>query len=130
MESFQRTVVVIACSLLGIAWVSIWWLVTKRDHGQTQWPPVVAQCPDYWSLDRLGRCVNVKDLGTCPPSMSNKAKGPHLVVDFTDNEYATTCAKYQWAQKCGVSWDGITYGVDNPCTTTSASTPHPLPVGS
>ena len=32
-----------------------------------------------------------------------------------------TCAKYQWASKCNVSWDGITYGVTNPCATTTTS---------
>ena len=26
-----------------------------------------------------------------------------------------TCNKYIWAKKCGVTWDGITYGVENPC---------------
>ena len=30
-----------------------------------------------------------------------------------------TCAKYSWANKCDVSWDGITYGVENPCNSTT-----------
>ena len=30
-----------------------------------------------------------------------------------------TCAKYNWANNCKVSWDGITYGVENPCTVTT-----------
>jgi hypothetical protein len=32
-----------------------------------------------------------------------------------------SCAKYTWAQKCKVAWDGISYGVDNPCTSASSS---------
>ena len=28
------------------------------------------------------------------------------------------CAKYKWANRCKLSWDGITYGVSNPCTVT------------
>ena len=27
------------------------------------------------------------------------------------------CAKFKWANKCGLTWDGITYGVSNPCAT-------------
>jgi hypothetical protein len=27
------------------------------------------------------------------------------------------CSIYTWAKRCGVSWDGITYGVTNPCQT-------------
>jgi ribosomal protein L37AE/L43A len=29
--------------------------------------------------------------------------------------------EYNWAKKCNVSWDGITYGVENPCSTTSST---------
>lgn len=39
-------------------------------------------------------------------------------VDFSVAPYigqGGTCAKYTWAKNCGVSWDGITYGIQNPC---------------
>ena len=26
-----------------------------------------------------------------------------------------TCNKYKWAKSCDLTWDGITYGVANPC---------------
>jgi hypothetical protein len=31
------------------------------------------------------------------------------------------CAKYKWATSCGVTWDGITSGVKNPCDTTTTT---------
>jgi hypothetical protein len=35
---------------------------------------------------------------------------------FTDDD--GDCAKYNWANSCKVTWDGITSGVKNPCDTT------------
>jgi hypothetical protein len=32
---------------------------------------------------------------------------------YTGNQ--GTCNKYKWAQNCGITWDGITSGVPNPC---------------
>jgi hypothetical protein len=39
-------------------------------------------------------------------------------MNFNDPAFSGSnelCAKYRWAKKCKISWDGITYGVDNPC---------------
>jgi hypothetical protein len=33
------------------------------------------------------------------------------------------CNKYNWANTCGVTWDGITYGVKNPCDKSSEEPP-------
>ena len=79
-------------------------------------------CPDWWISDGSGNntiCTNIKDLGTCPPQSGND----HLIMNFNDPAFTGsngTCAKYTWATKCGVSWDGITYGVNNPCQTSSS----------
>ena len=43
-------------------------------------------------------------------------------MDFTQSPYTGSngsCSKYNWAENCGVSWDGITYGATNPCLATS-----------
>ena len=42
-------------------------------------------------------------------------------MDFNQAPFNGTdgdCAKYKWAykDKCNVTWDGINYGVSNPCT--------------
>lgn len=67
----------------------------------------VAVCPDFWSVDSKGRCVNRQDLGTCKPASGDK----HLTVDFTSK---TDCQKYRWAKGCGITWDAITN--KTPCT--------------
>lgn len=77
------------------------------------WPPVIAECPDYWSLDATGKCMNIHNLGICP----NKT------VDFNQPPFGGSddlCAKYNWATTCRNSWDGITYGTStNPCDDSS-----------
>jgi len=116
METFQKIVLFAAIIILIIALVFIG--ITLSYSKEQTWPPMVPDCPDYWSVDGSGNCVNVKDLGTCPPKGDSK----HLVMDFSKDPYAGTqgtCNKYNWANRCGVSWDGITYGVTNPCQTTT-----------
>ena len=114
--SFQKYVLIIALVVLIITLLFIGFTIkqTKKE----QWPPVIGDCPDYWT-DRSGngaQCVNVKDLGTC--TSTTKSPAGHYMMDFTTPEYTGStgsCAKYTWANKCGISWDGITYGVPNPC---------------
>ena len=81
------------------------------------WPPVIPQCPDYWEIDETGdksKCKNTLKLGTCAASSGTD----YQLVDFNTPEFTgenALCAKYSWASKCNISWDGITYGVENPC---------------
>ncbi len=101
-------ILIIALVIIGIA------LSYGKDN--QVWPPIVPACPDYWTMDDSDNatCVNIKDLGTCPATGENT----HLSVNFNEAPYLGangTCAKYTWANKCGISWDGITYGVNNPC---------------
>lgn len=129
MASFQTTVLVIATMILIVSLLYIAYSL-NQNISDTQWPPIVGDCPDYWTaatkkdIDDLGVnnaslgagpfCVNVKNLGKCPAKAGDK----HLVMDFNDNIYKGTngpCQKYKWASNCGVTWDGITYGVNNPC---------------
>jgi hypothetical protein len=119
MDGFQKIVLFSAIIILIIALVIIGIALAYAKDSQT-WPPMTPQCPDYWVMDGSGnnaRCINVKDLGRCPPN-----GGQHLVMNFNDPAFTGSqgdCNKYNWANRCGVSWDGITYGVNNPCQTTS-----------
>jgi hypothetical protein len=82
----------------------------------TTWPPVVGDCPDYWYDAGEGgsKCtLNVDEV-----NMGN-ATSP---MDFSKVPYSGAngvCSKYRWSVAKGVSWDGITYGVQNPCTSSS-----------
>jgi hypothetical protein len=118
MDSFQKVVLFAAIIILIIALVLIG--ISLRYSTDQNWPPMTPECPDYWLVDGSGNnatCINVKDLGTCPATSGDK----HLKMNFNSPAYMGSdglCAKYTWAKKCGVSWDGITYGVNNPCQST------------
>jgi hypothetical protein len=117
MDGFQKFILFAAIIILIVALVFIG--ITLSYSSDTTWPPMTPECPDYWTIDGSGnnqRCVNVKDLGTCPP----KNGETHLTMDFNTPAFTGSnemCAKYTWANNCNISWDGITYGVDNPCQT-------------
>jgi len=106
--SFYTIVLTIAIILL-IALLIFIGIALKSKSSQ-MWPPVIGDCPDYWvdTSGNGGNCENVKNLGTCPANMN-----------FTGSSFSGSggnCSKYQWATSCGVTWDGITYGViNNPC---------------
>ena len=129
MYTFQRTILIVAIVILLIAFTVIG-LILAYSTNKSKWPPVIADCPDYWlAADPTNNlvtqhipnpnpkgsyCVNVKNLGTCPAANGQ----PHLTMNFNSSVFTGsngTCAKYNWAKSCGVSWDGITYGVVPPC---------------
>jgi hypothetical protein len=119
METFQKIVLYSAIIILILALVVIGVLITSKE--ETVWPPVVPECPDWWKAQKQGDqsvCVNMKDLGIC----SAEKGQTHQIMNFNTPTFSGSngsCAKYNWANKCNVSWDGITYGVSNPCDTSS-----------
>lgn len=122
MEGFQKIVLFLAVVILIIALVVIGLALANSKNNV--WPPMISNCPDYWgAIDGSGNnamCINSKDLGTCKPTNGTK----HLTMDFNVAPYIgsnSQCAKYTWAKNCGISWDGITYGVNNPCQTKSST---------
>ena len=71
----------------------------------TAFPPVVADCPDYW-LDKSdgdsSNCENVQNLGkdSCSKTM-----------DFSTSSWTGengTCNRSRWASACNLTWDGVT----------------------
>lgn len=110
LGSFQKRSLIIMIIILILSLVSIYILL--RETKKEIYPPMIPECPDYWLLDGSGNCVNKNKMGTC-----NNQDG-NLIVNFNESTFQgtdSTCQKYQWANTCGVSWDGITYGVQNPC---------------
>ena len=116
MEGFQKIVLIVVIIILIIALVVIG-VALSGNFSNEEWPPLLSACPDYWKIDGSGNmttCTNIKDLGTCPP----KSGQEHLIMNFGSPLFTGdngTCNKYTWAKKCDVTWDGITYGVENPC---------------
>jgi len=107
MEGFQKTVLVIAIIFLLICLIVISLLLIKNKKQQL-WPPIISNCPDYWLdlSDNGSKCVNIQNLGTCKSTTT---------MDFSVAPYIGSngdSQKYNWAKGCGVTWDGVTYGVN------------------
>jgi hypothetical protein len=76
------------------------------------YPPSIADCPDYYSLDTSGLCKigsNIKASKTsCNTEDFKNDKYKKEGTDFSSG----LCAKKMWANGCEVSWDGITNNDD------------------
>ena len=108
MDSFQKGVLYSAIAILLISLIFIGLLLGyAKDES---WPPIAQGCPDYWTMNKEGKCVNEKSLGTC----AKDSEGSDT-MDFKDYD---NCKKYNWANGCKVAWDGITYGygTNKPCS--------------
>lgn len=109
MANFQSVMLLIAIIALIICLILIG-MFLKDSKSSITWPPIIPNCPDFWE-DLSGdgsRCSNVKRLGS--PVVAT--------MDFTASTYTGSsgkCEKYKWATTNGLEWDGITYGVPNPC---------------
>ena len=112
LGAFQKMVLGIAVVILIIALLIV---ASMLMYGNKKnWPPSTSVCPDWWVEDGSGVCVNAKDLGICPKQEGTE----HQVMNFKIPQFTGSegdCNKYNWATKCKVTWDGVTYGVDNPC---------------
>ena len=120
MDGFQTTILTIAVIVLIIILIVVA-IALKKSKKDESWPPLIGDCPDYW-VDTSGNganCINVKHLG----DQSNRSCNQNMnftVLPYTGSN--SICAKYTWANTCGVTWDGITGTSTNPCSTTSTTT--------
>ena len=115
--NFQSIVLIIAVVLLIICIILIGISLAKAKNSQS-WPPKIALCPDYWYDDGKNgsKCVNQD---------STNGNGKITEMNFSVSPYVgqnSACAKYKWATSYGITWDGITSGVHNPCDPSFNST--------
>jgi hypothetical protein len=91
--------------------VFVGYFMSLSKKNQT-YPPSVANCPDYYSLNSNGSCSigsNIKASNNeCNNENFTQAKYKKEGTDFTSG----LCAKKMWANKCEVAWDGITNNDD------------------
>ena len=101
-NTFQSIVMTIATVLLIICLTLIGISIYNNKYNLA-YPPVVADCPDYWLDESDGdasKCVNVKNLGTCDVRE----------MDFSKSMWTGTngiCNKAKWAKACNLTWDGV-----------------------
>lgn len=97
--AFQKIVMYIALVLLILVLLFIGYMM-YRTKQSTDWPPMISECPDYWSVTDVEVCANDKNLGNCGKTM-----------DFSGADWQGKSGlkkKYDWAQGCKLTWDGIT----------------------
>lgn len=107
--NFQRKVLLVAAIIFVLMAIFIVYTL-YADKYSKEFPPVVASCPDYWLdhqvKDALGntisKCVNVKNLGTCPDQKEKNFDEPQWLGESGE------CRKSKWAKQCNLTWDGIT----------------------
>ena len=115
MATFQSITMVVAGVLLVLCLIYIGVSLYNSKYN-TQFPPVIADCPDYWldmSDGDSSRCVNKKGLGSSSCSKEMDFSGSFWTGDDG------LCRKSQWAKKCNLTWDGVTNSTD-PCDTSSS----------
>lgn len=104
MATFQTTIINIAVILLIIMLFFIA-ISLYRNKNNFQYPPVAANCPDYWLDESNGegiKCVNPKNLGKkeCPKKLDFSAP-------FWSSDKGL-CMKKSMANRCNLTWDGVT----------------------
>jgi len=101
--NFQKSVLTISIVLLIVSLIVFGSMIYTD---KSVYPPVQAQCPDYWNSVSEGKgsskCSNVKNLGkgTCPTNMN-----------FNSGLWTGSnglCNKKKWAEACDLTWDGVT----------------------
>jgi len=106
--NFYTTVFISFIILLVIALAIIGTILSNMNQKQI-FPSNISTCPDYYSLNMNGICVQNDSIfnnsaSTCkifrPEDQSYKVKG--------SGPQSGMCKKKEWGNRCGVSWDGIT----------------------
>lgn len=96
--SFQSIVMTIAIVILIICLIVLAILMWSS-RKELAYPPEIGTCPDYFVMkDNNGKdmCYNAKGLG--------KGGDDCLWGSFGDSKKD----KREWAESCGVTWDGLT----------------------
>ena len=111
---FQKTVSIVAIIILIIALCFIG-IALYRQKYNSQYPPVIPNCPDYWDVS-----YNVNDEVVCKnTSTINNGRGDvpgGECNDYPVNQFLVSgaqnddilCEKYKWSKKCDITWDGVT----------------------
>ena len=117
MATFQSITMTVAIVILVICLIFIA-IALYRSKYNTQFPPVIADCPDYWldmSDGDSSNCVNqLKSLGD--PNCQKQMNFSTSMWTGDDG----LCRKRTWARKCNLAWDGVTNN-PNACQDTSDS---------
>jgi len=97
--TIQKQIIRVASIILILLLIMIGYMLYNAKQN-IKFPPEISECPDYWKVNGIEVCENVKGLGSC--------SGVH---DFSGAEWQGKTGmkkKYDWSRQCGIVWDGIT----------------------
>lgn len=97
MNSFQQIVVIIATIILIICLILIG-ITLYNNNGKEVFPPVVASCPDYWTVSDK----------TCVKGSAPKGCGTPISALNDSSSRRDKCRAQKIAKECDITWDGIT----------------------
>jgi hypothetical protein len=123
---FQLVVIIILGILLIITLLAFYYIASSSGNN-IQFPPSIPICPDYYYQVKLPNNENV--ICKALPDMEEALKKAGVEDNncftpyFENNFYSgskANCNKYTWSKNCKSipAWEGITYGVKDPCATT------------
>ena len=102
LDETKQTIIIIATIILIIYLIIIGLSIYKSQYNN-QYPPVIPECPDYWDITEDKNCINSKKIGTCQIE-------DDLKINLNEAKWkgkTGMCAKYQFAKRCNLQWDGI-----------------------
>lgn len=103
LDKTKYTIIIIATIILIIYLIIIGLSIYNSQYNQ-KYPPVIPECPDYWEITEDKICQNTKNIGSCLSAESDKK------INLNDAKWkgkTGMCAKYQFAKRCNLQWDGI-----------------------
>ena len=108
---FQKSVATVAIIILIIT-LCIIGISLYRTKYNSKYPPVIANCPDYW--DASGN-LDISNNFVCVNSMNLGSSTCSNTMNFSTSSWQgdnSLCQKYKWAKSCDLTWDGITDNAD------------------
>lgn len=97
MSGFHLTVIIIALIILVLCLIFIG-IALEKHNSKDAFPPVLANCPDYWTANSDGGCA---PSSSAPPTDCQKLNSDTL-------KSMNLCDKSRWAKGCKITWDGVT----------------------
>ena len=121
---FQAFVIIILTILLVITIIAFFYIASVPGNNKP-FPPTIPVCPDYYyQTSDVDGNITCKALPSMEKNMINSGVSDKNCINpyFTSDYYTGTnanCLKYTWYSGCKSipAWEGVTYGVNNPCAT-------------
>jgi hypothetical protein len=110
ITKFNKTVLMVASILLILGLIIIG-IIIVRSLGEEVFPPVVTDCPDYWSVT-----YNAANEVICKNNQINSGYAKDTCRNYPTSRFSVNgtseadklCEKSKWAKDCNIHWDGIT----------------------